>query len=227
MLEKILDASSQVYYSDFVMLLFCLTAFMAAIFKRRHFEKLKYFFIYPLSSIIQTLLIYITYNSRINNYTNEITFYSTILFSLIEALSLYYIFYCLIQKTKVLVFSLCIYAIFFIYFLYTHIESLDPNNFFLVQNLFIIAGSGYSLYQVYKKMIFEKIEKNPYFLICFGALAMATCSLPIYFATDYVFHNGSIEAMSVNTINFISYSIINLFISISFLCTRNPNLSKV
>lgn len=209
------------------MLLSCTVAFIISFIYRKNTKSLKFFFLYPASSILQTLFIYATYHPQIFRFTKEITFYSTEIFDLIEIASLYYIYTNLIQSKKAITILFIFYSICYTYFLLRHLNDLDPNYFFIIQNLFIIAGAGYSLSIIYNKILAEKIEKNPLFLITFGALTMATCSLPIYIATDFVFINGSIDSTSVYTINFISYILLNIFIIIAFLCTKNQNSSKV
>lgn len=222
-MNTIIQYSSKLYYLDLILLLLCLIAIFLNIKYSRFEPRLKYFFLYPLASFLQTISLHIFGLAWDNNNSDTLVYISSELFILIEIASLFYVFYALTEDKrlrKVLLVCCAIYLPIYTLYLFEGLPNLDSNNFYLLHNLTIITGGVISLIDVYKSNKTESIERNPFFIITFGAIIMATCGLPLYIANGFIFNAGLVREMNLYSLNFACYIIFFSFISIAFLCLK-------
>lgn len=194
--------------------------------KRNKFKELKWLFIYPLFSSIQTILDFLVgyVFNEIPTESRSLTHsYSINFFLAIEFFSIYLYIYLSTEADK---FKKILGVLFVLYFLIILISwfvykglSKYPFNLIFIQAFLILLLAIIRLIDLFKNTPTINLFNTPSFWIIIGSLFYFLCTLPIYIARNFVFlADGYAIENGIYSINFICYSIFFLLIIRAYLC---------
>lgn len=225
-MEQFFANSADFFYTNILAILCAFACTIMGFIKRNKFKELKLMFIYPLSSLIQTIISYtFTYFypniniQKIDQYINL----SINLFLLIEFISIFIFFYQVVligklKKTLKLILSTYILIFFYLWYYYNPLLYY-PFDLVFIQALYVLLIAVICLIDLFKNNPKRSLLSEPSLWIITGSLLYFLCTLPIYIAREFVFEaNGALIEEGLYSINYICYSIFFLLIIRAYLC---------
>jgi hypothetical protein len=185
-------------------------------------------FLYPLSSLIQTIFSYaLTYfcpKMNIQNIIRSINL-SINLFLIIEFISIFIFFYQVVligKLKKILKLILSTYILTLFYLWYVDNPLLNyPFELVFIQAVYVLLIAIICLIDLFKNNPKGSLLNEPSLWIITGSLLYFLCTMPIYIAREFVFEaNGDLIEEGLYSINYICYSIFFLLIIRAYLCRR-------
>lgn len=227
-MDQFLANSADFFYTNILAMLCSFACMITAFIRRNKFKELKLMFLYPLSSLIQTIISYaLTYfypSMNIQNIIKSINL-SINLFLLIEFISIFIFFYqvVLISKLKkILKLILYTYILTLIFLWYVYNPLLYyPFDLIFIQAVYVLLIAIICLIDLFKNNPKGSLLDEPSLWIITGSFLYFLCTLPIYIAREFVFEaNGDLIEEGLYSINYICYSIFFLLIIRAYLCRR-------
>jgi hypothetical protein len=218
------------YYSYYgLSVLFCSTCSALAVcigyLNRRKFEALRFFFNYPLASLLQvTIAVFLPFFIKGKMYT-QINGAAANIFMITEFIMIYSFFKQVFQSKSV---QFIIRIITIIYFLDILIEWLVlqhfytfPENLFTLQAVCILVPGFYYFFKIFKDHTRPNPIKDYSFWISLSIIFYFSCTLPLFLLKDFAYNKkGAITEANLYTINFICYGIMFLLITKAYLCPK-------
>jgi len=187
---------------------------------------MKWFFIYPLFSLINSVTFFLHYLFKIgfDDFAPVNNLFMNF-FLLIEFLSIFIFIYKTISNVslrKKLQIILLGYAIATLSnWLYFSSPILYPNNFVFVQSIFVVSLGVLSLINFFKGSLKLNLLNEPALWVTTGTFLYFLCTIPLYAAGKFILDDeGFIQEPSLYSINYLCYSILFILIIRAFLC--NP-----
>ena len=215
---------SRTYYTLPIMVIAQLLAFAVCFYNRKKFPELKFFHFYPLAGICQTLASFI---SMLFLNSSERTSEASInIFSLTE-LILIYDLALRTMKIEKLRYSLKILLIAFSGYVlinwaftaqFYHSAEIIP-----YEEVLILIPTSLYFFQLFKLPATFDLLQSPAFWINIGIFFMFSCTGPLsileYFYPNFVHLNHNFYY-----INFVSYTVLYLFIVKGYMCIRKDKI---
>lgn len=200
------------------------------IYRRRH-KHLEYLFIYPLSSIIESFSMDLSYlnipmiNSNLPIVINWfiMSFLIVEFFTLTHVLLKYsppnYIF----KIPILIIYSLAHLVFFFI----SQYWSQDVERFYIVQSSLILAPALIFMFSMFNDEKIHDLKNYPPFWISLGVILYSLCTFPITLAKDIFFTPmGLMKNLDLYSINNICYALLFILLTKSVLCKTQTQFLK-
>jgi hypothetical protein len=223
MMEEIKDLISDSFYTQPLMIICALIAFCISILNRNKFSELQLIFFYPIASVIQILLYYYSSitlsDSRLDNISSS-------LFIVLEFLIFYYFFNKIIILKKLKAFIRAIFLVFtgtaISIWCLTNSFYENSSKVFLIQSICVLCFCFSYFFQLFQLPPKVDLLNHPAFWVSTGCLFYFSSTIPLFCAESLL--KTFPQYMSLYSINYLSYSILFLFITKAFLCS--PRLTK-
>jgi len=221
----------QTYYYSFygcTMLFCCICAGIAVCIgylNRSRFAALKFFYIYPLASLMQiAIAVFLPFFIRVKTY-NHVNIAAANIFLVIELILIFDYFKKILQSKNI---QFIIHIITAIYFLVIFIEWFVLGNFnkfpvhlFTLQAICILVPGFYYLFDIFKGHTIPNLLKEFSFWVSIGTVFYFSCTIPLFLLKDFAYKaNGGIIETNVYSINFICYGVMFLFIAKAYVCPK-------
>lgn len=206
------------FYTQLIMLFTALIALVIGVIRIKRLSNLKLIILYPLATIVQGTLAYLSWIFNINRDIMPIDLISESIFLLFESLILYIFFHRLIVFPSIkkfvqgtFVFFLCSLAAIWAF---TNAFFWAPNKIYLLESVFILSLCCSYIWQEIKGSGKMVLLANANFWITVGCLFYFGCTIPLFFFNSIAEENH----FNLFSINFIAYSILFGCIAKAFLC---------
>lgn len=217
-MQEIISHSGLCYHTDFLMVLCAVMCLMISSINSYKFRFLKFFFVYPLASILQSICLYM---SVYYNLSDDVVQASISIFVLVEFLLIYKVMFKVIS---IPIFRKMLQAIYFCFLAYlicmwavTDIFLNTPAKVFLVQSLCMLIPIFFYFLQLFKLPPDFNLTNKPEFWIALGCLFYFSSTIPLFLVKSLI---STSNHYLLNSINFIGYSILYSCISRAFLCKK-------
>ena len=212
-LTTIFEAS---FYTEPLMILCALFAFMFGVTFRSKFRELRFMFLYAGSSILQLLSLYyaILWRPSVEFFIEHVT---SNIFILIESTILFHFFNCIIVVQSLRRIIQVIFTIFVLYVIllwsFTNSFYYHPTRLYLPQAFCILSFCFLYFFQLFKLPPKLLLLNTPAFWVTIGCLFYFSCTIPLFFV-------GVLSPLPISylSINYLCYSVLFLLITKSFLC---------
>lgn len=200
------------------------------IYRNKH-EKLRFLFIYPLASILESFSMDLTYLniSYLNQNISIVINCSIMIFLAIEFFTLGIILFNYSNHRRS--FSKIIFGIYsiayFVFFLISKQWSIDVERFYIIQSSLILAPALIFMYNLFNDDNIYELKDYPPFWICLGVILYSLCTFPITIAKDLFFlPKGSMKNLDLYSINNICYTLLFILLIKSVLCKTKMQYSN-
>jgi hypothetical protein len=216
--------SASFLFTDIGMILCAVLCFVLSVSKRTKFPALRWIFIYPLATIVETILGWSIYFNWIqeDEYSLMINV-SVNAFLIVEFLSLFVVFRgstyskSPFSKWKVIL-ALYFFSLLVFWFKAGTIN-IYPDAFFVIQAFFVLILAFEHWLEMLNKSSNIGLSASPSIWITIGASVYFLSTLPLFLARKIVLDSeGFISEKALYSINYICYSILFVFIGRAFLC---------
>ena len=217
-MEEIIQNTSVCYFTEIIMFVACWICLFSLIKNRGKFPEFDFLILYPLASILQAFTIY---SSILFKLGDKLIQASISTFILIEFLVLYRIMFRIISIPK---FQKITNVFFYSFILYLTVTWAFTNAFFntsykvfLAQTLCMLIPTFLYFLQLFSFSPQKNLRNNPEFWIAIGCLFYFSTTIPLFFLASVV---SIYKFFFLNSINYIAYSVLYLFIARAFLCSK-------
>ena len=221
--KAVLNLFSETFYTLPVMICLQLFSLSIAYLKKDKFRELRYFHVYLLASFCQTALLILSvlfFQKKIRILIGEM---SINLFAVVEISFFYWLALHVLERPHLK--SILKYT-FSAFMLYTFLSWLSTDAFFrysvrtiIPETIVGLMIAGFYFLQSFNIAVKISLFDQPAFWINLGVLFLFSCTLPLtcleLLNKDFVHNN-----FYFYFINFISYSVLYLFIIRGYLCNR-------
>lgn len=219
-MKEIKSIIEQSFYTHPLMLLSALIALAIGIQRRSRLKGLKLLILYPLATIIQGLIAYLSWAFDHNPVEDEVDIVSENLFVLVESVILYIFFKNIIVIKRIkgyIHLSFCIFLVYTItLWIFSDAFYWAPNKIYLVESCFVLFVSFTYLYQIFILPPSTDLFRSSEFWVTMGCVFYFSCTIPL-FIIDSI-HEYFSAFHSLYSINFLAYAILFACVSKAFLC---------
>lgn len=190
---------------------------------RDKFTALKFFYLYPLASVIQMVISYVLIILNANfDFLTKIARATETIFLIVEFLIINDFFRQVIKSPKLrqlLKANILLYFAAIILFRIDLLFSL-PVHFFIVQACFVLIPTFAYFFEMFKKPVTFNLLTDSSLWVSVGVIFYFSCTLPIFLLNGYILDEWYVDERNLYSINFICYGILFLFITKAYLCPK-------
>lgn len=214
------------FYSQIFLNTISIISFLIGYRNRKKYSILRNLYLYPLFSLLQSLVFYLTLYVNPSVRLEEIIIRTSIyIFLFLEFILIYQFFsrtFKLVNLPKTFFALKIIFITLFVFYLYYNNNStFFLNEFYILQSVYILIPSFLYLVHFFKKPITATLIDEPSFWITIGLVFYFSCTFPIFLLKDFFFaENGYIYEAELFSINYICYGILFLLIAKAYLCKK-------
>jgi hypothetical protein len=221
MFNEFLKLLSSTYYTVLMMVFFQLIAAIISFIHRKKFQELKYFHIYPLAGLGQSIFFIISVCSFDKVIGHKIIEASVNIFTLIEVGLFYHLSFQSITIKyfkQIIRFSLLTFGIYCsILWIFTNAFTHNSSRLFPIEGIIILIPICFYFINLFKLPPTLNLFNQPSFWINIGMLFAFCCIFPLnlleYFLQKFVNTN-----FYFYYINFVSYAVLYFFVTRAYLC---------
>jgi hypothetical protein len=191
---------------------------------KNKFSELRFFYLYPFATFIQSFLIvaFSQFDAK-QKIIDSITREGVVFFLVIEFSMIYYFFWQVIQSILIRRFLLAITFIYIIIIFYS-ITKVNyfyalPISLFNIQTICILIPCLFHIFELLKNLHIQNLFINPSFWITIGIVLYFYCTLPLFLMLDFAY-NKNVNILNVYSINYIFYGILYLLTIKAYLCPK-------
>ena len=221
-MKELLEESVSYFYMDLISIFCALIASIIGVIMRKKYMALRFMFLYPLASFLQTSVTYfLDFILKVD--TSFSTHFSIIIFLLVEFFSLYIYYYKIIKNSSFRKILITVFIIYLSLFIFKWGENgfklFMPAIFYFIQSIMVLSLAIIYLFFLFIDKPKSNLLNEPSFWITIGALLYFLCTVPIYIAAKYVLGtDGFAMDKGLFSINYICYSLFFILLIRAYLC---------
>jgi len=202
----------------------CVAGIIGYINRRKH-SYLKGIYLYPLASLVHTILFYISAHFHVIWKIKRVMLYlSEDIFLFIEFFIIYYFFLktLKIQSVRKLLFLIEVVYILIVFCFWLTFKSFFKLalSLYTLQAFFILVPVTTYYFELIKWPPHDKLSQIPSFWVATGITVYFACTTPLFLLKDFVFSGEYLKEQNLYLINFIAYGVMFLFIAKAYSCPK-------
>jgi hypothetical protein len=225
-LDQLFYFFSETYYTLPIMMVCQIVVVLIAVQNRRKFKELKHFHLYPIASFLQASTSVISMLEFDKTTSHKICEFTINIFIVIEVILIYRIAFNVIKIQKlrsVLILMLGAYALYTLYVWLYNGGLFDSSKIVPFEVTVLLLPTSFYFFQIFKQPPTFDLPDEPAFWINMGILFAFGCQLPLstleFFFQKFVYAN-----FYFYYINFLSYTVLYLFVIRGYLSRRRREL---